>query len=128
MTAMLRRFLKIDSVLIALLAIAARSLPTPRTIDDAFITFRYARNLVAGSGFVFNAGQHVLGDDHAAIHPADGRAGGQPACFELSLGWHFWSMRWPMALPVCCWCRWAKGSAAQGLWAWGRRCCGPSRP
>jgi arabinofuranosyltransferase len=61
MTAMLRRFLQIDSVLIALLAIAARVLPTPRTIDDAFITFRYARNLLAGSGFVFNAGQHVLG-------------------------------------------------------------------
>ena len=46
---------------IALLAILARVLPTPRTIDDAFITFRYARNLLAGSGFVFNVGQHVLG-------------------------------------------------------------------
>ncbi|HUV30676.1 MAG TPA: hypothetical protein VMY05_06290 [Acidobacteriota bacterium] len=29
--------------------------------DDAFITFRYARNLVAGLGFVYNAGEHVLG-------------------------------------------------------------------
>jgi hypothetical protein len=61
MTAMLRRLLPIDSVLIALAAIVARGLPTPRTIDDAFITFRYARNLLAGSGFVFNAGQRVLG-------------------------------------------------------------------
>jgi len=28
--------------------------------DDPFITFRYAQNLLAGSGFVYNAGQHVL--------------------------------------------------------------------
>jgi hypothetical protein len=48
-------------LLIALLAILARVLPTPRTIDDAFITFRYARNLLSGSGFVFNVGQRVLG-------------------------------------------------------------------
>ncbi len=43
------------------LALAARLLPGPRTIDDAYITFRYARNLLAGSGFVFNAGERVLG-------------------------------------------------------------------
>lgn len=43
------------------LAVAARLLPGPRTIDDAFITFRYARNLVAGLGFVYNPGEHVLG-------------------------------------------------------------------
>ena len=47
--------------LIAALALAARLIPTPRTIDDAFITFRYARNLLAGAGFVFNPGEHVLG-------------------------------------------------------------------
>jgi hypothetical protein len=47
--------------LIAGLAIGARLLPTPRTIDDAFITFRYARNLLAGAGFVYNAGERVLG-------------------------------------------------------------------
>ncbi len=29
--------------------------------DDAFITFRYARNLSQGLGFVYNPGQHVLG-------------------------------------------------------------------
>jgi len=33
----------------------------PHTVDDAFITFRYARNLIAGHGFVFNLGEHVLG-------------------------------------------------------------------
>jgi arabinofuranosyltransferase len=47
--------------LIALLAIAARLIPGPRTIDDAFITFRYARNLLEGYGFVFNPGQRVMG-------------------------------------------------------------------
>lgn len=44
-----------------LLALAARALPGPRTIDDAYITFRYARNLLAGEGFVFNPGERVLG-------------------------------------------------------------------
>ena len=29
--------------------------------DDAFITFRYARNLFAGNGFVYNTGEHVYG-------------------------------------------------------------------
>jgi arabinofuranosyltransferase len=48
-------------LLIASVAILARLIPTPRTIDDAFITFRYARNLLNGNGFVFNIGQHVLG-------------------------------------------------------------------
>lgn len=30
-------------------------------IDDAYITFRYAENLAAGKGFVYNAGERVLG-------------------------------------------------------------------
>ncbi len=29
--------------------------------DDACITFRYAQNLAWGAGFVYNAGEHVLG-------------------------------------------------------------------
>lgn len=48
-------------VLIGLLAIAARIIPGPRTVDDAFITFRYAQNLLAGHGLVYNPGQAVLG-------------------------------------------------------------------
>jgi arabinofuranosyltransferase len=48
-------------LLLVALALAARIVPGPRTIDDAFITFRYARNLAAGSGPVFNPGQRVLG-------------------------------------------------------------------
>lgn len=46
---------------IALLAIVARLLPGPRTIDDAYITFRYAQNLLAGEGLVYNPGERVLG-------------------------------------------------------------------
>ena len=33
----------------------------PNTVDDAYITFRYARNLATGVGFVYNPGEHVLG-------------------------------------------------------------------
>jgi arabinofuranosyltransferase len=43
------------------LALLARLLAGPRTIDDAYITFRYARNLAEGSGFVYNPGQLALG-------------------------------------------------------------------
>jgi hypothetical protein len=48
-------------ILLVALALAARIVPGARTIDDAFITFRYARNLAAGQGPVFNPGQRVLG-------------------------------------------------------------------
>jgi len=38
-----------------------RVLPGPRVIDDAYIIFRYAQNLLAGNGFVFNPGEPVFG-------------------------------------------------------------------
>ncbi|MDX2137837.1 MAG: glycosyltransferase family 39 protein [Chloroflexota bacterium] len=44
-----------------LLTIAARVIPGARTIDDAFITFRYSRNIVEGYGFVYNPGVQTLG-------------------------------------------------------------------
>jgi hypothetical protein len=44
-----------------LFAFSVRLLPGPRTIDDSFITFRYARNILAGNGFVYNPGERVLG-------------------------------------------------------------------
>ncbi|MCZ7544122.1 MAG: hypothetical protein M5R40_11595 [Anaerolineae bacterium] len=47
---------RLDWALIALLAavaIIARAAPGPRTIDDAYITFRYARNIAEGVGFVY---------------------------------------------------------------------------
>lgn len=33
----------------------------PNTVDDAYITFRYARNLATGAGLVYNPGESVLG-------------------------------------------------------------------
>jgi hypothetical protein len=48
-------------ILIVLIALAARLVPGPRTIDDAYITFRYAQNLLNGYGFVYNPGEAVLG-------------------------------------------------------------------
>ncbi|MEE8122202.1 MAG: hypothetical protein V3T55_11765, partial [Anaerolineales bacterium] len=47
--------------LIPLLAIVLRLIPGVRTVDDAFITFRYAQNLIAGNGLVYNPGEWVLG-------------------------------------------------------------------
>ena len=46
---------------IVALVLIARILPGPRTIDDAFITFRYSRNILEGQGFVYNPGSRVLG-------------------------------------------------------------------
>jgi arabinofuranosyltransferase len=46
---------------VAAAALAARVIPEPRTIDDAFITFRYSRNIVGGEGFVYNPGARTLG-------------------------------------------------------------------
>src|SRR5450432_691529 len=46
---------------VVLLALMVRVIPGPRTIDDAFITFRYSRNIVEGQGFVYNPGSQVLG-------------------------------------------------------------------
>jgi hypothetical protein len=48
-------------VLVIGLVLAVQVLPGPRPVDDAYITFRYARNLANGWGFVYNAGQPVLG-------------------------------------------------------------------
>ncbi|MGB2896892.1 MAG: hypothetical protein WBB65_12095 [Anaerolineales bacterium] len=56
----LNKFLK-PQVLIPILAICLRLIPGARTVDDAFITFRYAQNLVAGNGLVYNPGELVLG-------------------------------------------------------------------
>lgn len=48
-------------VVIVMIAFFARVLPQPRTVDDAFITFRYSRNIVNGDGFVYNPESKVLG-------------------------------------------------------------------
>ena len=48
-------------VALLVIALAARLIPGQRMVDDAFITFRYARNLVRGAGFAYNPGDRVLG-------------------------------------------------------------------
>ncbi len=58
---MLRKIWPYLPLALFVLAVLARVLPGPRTIDDAFITFRYTRNLLDGLGFVYNPGQAVLG-------------------------------------------------------------------
>jgi len=50
------------SLLLALALVALLAARSPHFIpDDAYITFRYARNLAAGEGFVYNSGERVLG-------------------------------------------------------------------
>lgn len=54
--------LKLGGIFLAAVAVrVAFHLTTGFTADDAFITFRYAENLAGGLGFVYNAGEHVLG-------------------------------------------------------------------
>jgi hypothetical protein len=57
----LRNPVRWAEILIPLLTFGVRLVPGPRTIDDAYITFRYARNLLDGHGLVFNSGEAVLG-------------------------------------------------------------------
>jgi hypothetical protein len=41
--------------------ILVQGLQAPNFFDDAYITFRYARNISQGQGFVYNQGEKVLG-------------------------------------------------------------------
>jgi hypothetical protein len=59
MTARTRQTITI--VISTVLARLGFHLYTGYTADDAFITFRYAENLAAGLGFVYNEGEQVLG-------------------------------------------------------------------
>ncbi len=70
--------------LIVLLALAARLIPGPRVVDDAYITFRYARNLIEGQGLVYNPGELVLGTTtplFALIMAGMGAIGGQQTSY-----------------------------------------------
>jgi hypothetical protein len=51
----------IDYIVIFVSGVLLRLPFLPVTGDDAFITFRYVRNLIAGQGYVFNSGEYVLG-------------------------------------------------------------------
>src|SRR5437879_13724596 len=48
-------------ILPAVVALLARVLTGPHPIDDAYITFRYARNLAEGLRLVYIYGEWVLG-------------------------------------------------------------------
>jgi arabinofuranosyltransferase len=49
-------------VLAAILGVLLfQALPGPRPLDDAYITFRYARSISQGQGFSYNPGEHVQG-------------------------------------------------------------------
>jgi hypothetical protein len=54
----MRNFLIACSTVLICRLLAAYTLPT---YDDAFITYRYAQNLVAGKGLVYNSGEKVMG-------------------------------------------------------------------
>jgi hypothetical protein len=60
-----RRFEIARDVAVIVLALVACYLHVTRfttyAFEDAYITFRYAENLAAGEGFVFNPGERVLG-------------------------------------------------------------------
>src|SRR5687767_5576141 len=47
--------------MIALVAVAIGMVYIPHSYDDAFITFRYARNFAMGNGFVYNLGERFIG-------------------------------------------------------------------
>ncbi len=56
-----RRALRLLGACVAALPLLTLLFLPIETIDDAFITFRYARNLGAGHGLVFNLGEQVEG-------------------------------------------------------------------
>ena len=51
----------LGAILVAVLVLVLRALYYDFLSDDAFITFRYARNLARGEGLVYNAGDRVEG-------------------------------------------------------------------
>ncbi len=52
---------KVLPLLLVALALTFRILPGSRPVDDSFITYRYARNILSGNGFVYNPGERVMG-------------------------------------------------------------------
>lgn len=58
---MSRRLVALAALVAALLLADGMRRTWPRTVDDAFITFRYADNLVRGYGPVWNPGERVEG-------------------------------------------------------------------
>jgi hypothetical protein len=82
---MVRRMLRSPAFWIGLLAIVIRLLPGPRIIDDAYITFRYAGNLLEGNGLVYNPGEAVLGTTTPAFALLLAGASAGPSLIGVSL-------------------------------------------
>ncbi len=57
----MKKLIRLLPLFLFLLAFSARMIPGARTIDDSYITFRYAQNILEGEGFVYNPGDPVLG-------------------------------------------------------------------
>ena len=55
-----RRLTVILVVLAVIVGVLGYSMRFHRA-DDAYVTYLYAKNVLAGNGFVFNQGEHVLG-------------------------------------------------------------------
>ncbi len=57
----MKKYANYFMIILAVCAILARVIPGARTIDDSYITYRYAKNILIGNGFAFNSGEHVQG-------------------------------------------------------------------
>lgn len=76
-------------VAIVVFAIGLRIGFGPHIRDDAYITLRYAANIAAGQGFVFNPGEHVLGTTtplYALVLAALAALGAVPTTTAVVLG------------------------------------------
>jgi hypothetical protein len=98
---------------------------TKFTADDAFITFRYADNIAHGLGFVYNAGERVLGTstplftfllsitssvgispEHAALFISLVAAGCTAVIlYRYAQAWRFAEMAWLPAVAYILWPR-----------------------
>ncbi len=84
--------------------------------DDAFISFRYAKNLVNGMGLVFNPGERVEGFTNflwTLIIAAGMKFGWEPVAFSTRLGIAFGAA----TIGLACWLsfRRSRGRVAGGL-------------
>lgn len=83
----------------------------PVACEDAYITFRYSRNLAEGMGFCFNAGERVMGFTslpwtvwnavgYAVMGSCDGWARGTSIACDLGTLWVIWRILPPV--PARC--------------------------
>ena len=71
------------------LALGVRLWFGPQVRDDAYITLRYAQNLLSGSGFVYNIGDRVLGTStplYTLVVAAVSGAGVEPPTVAVVIG------------------------------------------